>query len=195
MPKVKLFAIALAAAVCVGVPQAQAQATDPCNPTVMGEMATAASQGFNRYSDVAVTFMKPPSPAASSNCLRGLMNVWQIDPAMMAGAFFPTGTLGYTIGGFTLSHSSPAKIVLELANNWFNSNFGSLICGELWGGIGEALRPLKFNPDGSINIGASLSGNISGISGLASVISIANGGTAQINFPGGFTGSFTMPPD
>lgn len=192
MLKMRVFVIALALMVFAAVPKAYA--TDPCDPAVMDQMSQSASAAFNRLSDIGVTLLKPPSPAASSNCLRSLFNIWKIDPAMLLGSIFPTGTLGYTIAGFTLTQSSPAALVLTLVQNYFNSAFGNMICGELWSNIGEALRPIKFNPDGSINIGSSLAGSISGISGLGTIFNIMQGGTAQIKFPGGFTGSITVAP-
>ncbi len=191
MLKVRLFAIALTVALLVGAPQAKA--ADPCDPAVLSQMSSAAQQGFNRLSDVAVAFLRPPAPGASSNCLQSLLNVWKIDPMLLAAAIFPTGTLGYTIGGFTLTHSSPAALVLGIIQSYFNTQFGSMICGELWGGIGKALAPLQIQPDGSINIQKALTANFPGL-GAAIGFLTGTAFTTTVEFPGGFTGSVTIAP-
>lgn len=189
MLKVRLFAIALAAALVIGAPQAKA--SDPCDPAVLSQMSTAAQAGFNRLSDVAVSFLRPPPPGASSNCLQSLLNVWKIDPMLLAAAIFPTGTLGYTIGGFTLTHSSPAALVLGIIQSYFNTKFGSMICGELWGGIGKALAPLHIQPDGSIAIDKALNANFPGLSAAVGFLT-GTGFSTTVDFPGGFTGSITV---
>lgn len=189
MLKVRLFAIALTVALFVAAPQAKA--SDPCDPAVLSQMSSSAQQGFNILSDVSVAFLRPPPPGASSNCLQSLLNVWSIDPMLLAAAIFPTGTLGYTIGGFTLTHSSPAALVLGIIQSYFNTKFGGMICGELWAGIGKALAPLQIQPDGSINIEKALTANFPGLSAAIGFLT-GTGFSTTVEFPGGFTGSVNI---
>lgn len=188
MLKVKVFAIALFAAVSLAAPQARA--SDPCDPAVMSQMASSSQAGFNRLSDIANILIAVPKPAASSNCLQSLFNIWKIDPMLLASAIFPTGTLGYTIGGFTLTQSSPAALVLTVVQDMFNKQFGSMICGELWQGIGEAMRPITFLTDGGVQIEKALNANFPGLSAAVGFIS-GTGFSTDVQFPGGFTGSIT----
>lgn len=150
----RIAVVALGITLFAAVPQAHA--TDPCDPAVMTQMSTSATKGFQSLSDIAVTLMQPSPPAASSNCMRDLFNIWKIDPAMILGALFPSGTLGYTLGGFTLTQSSPAAIVIGYVNTYFNSKFGNMICGELWQGIGKAMAPISFLSTGGIKVDPAL---------------------------------------
>lgn len=170
MLKVRVFAFALAAALFIGVPQAKA--TDPCEPGVMAAMSEQATKGFARLSNIAVSLLKPPPPAAASNCMRSLFDIWAIDPVLLTPVtMFPTGTLGYTAGGFTLTHSSLAIVAIEIIQKLFNDKFGQMICGELWNNIGEALRPIQFGVDGSVQIDKAIFPTFPGLSKALGFIS------------------------
>lgn len=183
----RIAVVALGITLFVAVPQAHA--TDPCDPAVMSQMESAATDGFTRLSDVAVTLMKPSPPAASSSCMRNLFNIWSIDPTMFTwsnvASLLPSGVLGYTLGGFTLSQSSNVvwALITPMIQNYFSSKFGNMICGELWKGIGEAMAPIKFN-------GANIEIDVSTIKGPT--FGGALGGLATGLFTGGFGGSVSF---
>lgn len=177
----RIFAVSMAVFAFAGVPQAKA---DDCDPAVMAAISDSATQGLYRMDDIVTTLLKPPAPVASSNCMQSLFNIWQIDPMLLASAIFPTGTLGYTIGGFTLTQSSPAALVLGIIQSYFNTKFGSMVCGELWKGIGQAMSPLSFLADGGVKIDKALGANFPGLSAAVGFIEGTGFSTDVRFFPG-----------
>jgi hypothetical protein len=155
-------------------------------------LSRAAQAGFNRLSDIAVVLTKINSPSASSSCVRTMMDVWTTDPLMEAASLiFPTGTLGYTIGGFTLTGSSPAKIVVQMVQNIFLSKFFSMICGTFYKGIGYALAAINFLQNGAIEIGRALQARMPGLAAFAQLI-FAGEYSTEVEFPGGVTGTISI---
>lgn len=200
MRRMPLFVVALGLALVFGVPQAKA--TDPCDPGVFADMSKSAQAGFNRLSDIAATLLKPPAPAASSDCMRNLFDIWGIDPSLLVASLFPTGTLGYTVGGFTLTHSSPAAIVLSTIQSLLADKFGTMICKELWNNIGEALRPITFLNDGGIEVGVAVAPAFSGIPYLSQFFTLSGltlkgpfdfgGFSGGVNFDSAIKGTITI---
>lgn len=193
MHKTLIFVLTLGFALVLGAPQAKA--TDPCDPTVFSSMSQNASAAFKNLSEVATTLMQPSPPAASSNCMRNLFNIWNIDPAMFTwsnvASLLPSGVLGYTLGGFTLSQSSNVvwQLITPMIQSYFSSKFGNMICGELWNNVGQAMASISFETGlintGGINIGPALIPKFGGsLGGLVQpALGFAFGGSVSFKAP------------
>lgn len=161
MLKNRMIALMVAVFLVCSTGSALAQTTptqpDPCAPDVLAALTTSAQEGFDNLNELVTNIMKPPQSAASSDCMRNLFNVWDIDligtiggvVANMINSVLPYSNL---LPGITLTQSSVYAPIMGLVNDMLDKNLGSLVCQDLWKGVRTAMGPVTINADGTFGV-------------------------------------------
>lgn len=148
------------------VPNVPAMALPPlpvtiagCAPDILGDMRDSSQTTAGNLDSLVSNLIKLPQASGSFDCMRDLFNVWDTDLlASLGGAvasyfssLFPFSAL---LPGITLTEASLYKPIMSMVNNMINQNLGQLVCKDLWGGVAQAMAPVKLLGNGSFSFGA-----------------------------------------
>lgn len=148
------------------VPNVPAMALPPlpvaiagCAPDILGDMRDSGQTTAGNLDSLVNNLIKLPQASGSFDCMRDLFNVWDTDllatlGGAVAGYFANLFPFAALMPGITLTEASPYKPIMALVNNMINQNLGQLVCKDLWGGVAQAMTPVKLLGNGSFNFGA-----------------------------------------
>lgn len=127
-----------------------------CAPDILNSMRDNGQQALSNLDNITNTLIKLPQPATGSDCIRDILNVWDIDLlASLGGAiagyidsYLPFSSF---MPGITLTQSSSYGIIMNLVNDMLKNNMNKLICTDIWKGVAQARAAVTLKGDGSFS--------------------------------------------